>query len=252
MKTGIQVSSFRPVLTTEEQVRTAFDKMAAMGCGVVQLQWIDPSVSIDFIAECLQQTGIRSVGVQDFYQTVLENKAYYYELNGRTGGTWICVSRIPERLKSRAGLDGYVQELKAMQRELEEIGQRLCFHPVSADFVPIDGLNPVEYILDACPELDICFDLYHLNKSGLDMCRWIQKYAGRVCMVHFKEGRRLPDGTEQLVPVGQGDTDWTGVAEICRDTGVDYAFVEQERWDRDPFDCLREGLDWLKEKVKIR
>ena len=46
MKTGIKVSSFKPVLRTEQEVTVAFEKMAAMGCGSVQIQWIDPSVPV--------------------------------------------------------------------------------------------------------------------------------------------------------------------------------------------------------------
>ena len=30
-----------------------------------------------------------------------------------------------------------------------------------------------------------------------------------------------------------------------KDAGVPYAFVEQERWDRDPYACLKEAMDWL-------
>ena len=40
MNIGIQVSSLKPLLLTEEQVRQAFCKMKALGCNVVQLQWI--------------------------------------------------------------------------------------------------------------------------------------------------------------------------------------------------------------------
>ena len=76
MKTGIQVSSMKPVLTTEAEVKAAFDNMKAMGCKWVQLQWIDPAVSIGFIAECLGETGIRSVSVQDFYEVIRRNKQY--------------------------------------------------------------------------------------------------------------------------------------------------------------------------------
>jgi hypothetical protein len=119
MKTGIQVSSFKPVLTTEAEVKTAFEKMKAMGCEWVQLQWIDPAVSIAWIAECMKETGIRSVSVQDFYEVIRQNKPYYIELNAKTGGTWMCVSRVPERLKTREGLDTYVAELRAFQQELD-------------------------------------------------------------------------------------------------------------------------------------
>ena len=244
MKIGIQVSSFRPVLTTEQEVAFAFQRMKAMGCDTVQLQWIDPAVSMDFIGETLKNTGIISVSVQDFYETIRENKAYYYTLNRVTGGTWICVSRIPERLKTREGLDCYVAELRAMASELETLGQKLCFHPVSADFVPIAGIDPVDYLLEAMPELMICADLYHLNKSGKDMRAWLRKYRGRVCMVHFKDSRTV-NGVEELVPAGQGDTDWRGVVETCLETGVEYAFAEQERWQGDPFDRLEEAYLWL-------
>lgn len=245
MKTGIQVSSFRPILTTPGQVDDAFRAMAAMGCETVQLQWIDPSVSGEWIAETMKKYGITSVSVQDFYQTVLENKEYYYTLNRLTGGTWVCVSRIPERLKTLSGLNAYIEELREMKAELEQQGQKLCFHPVSGDFEPIAGVDPVDYLLERMPELELCADLYHLNRSGKDMRTWLKKYSGRIPMVHFKDSRRFPDGTEELVPTGQGDTDWNGVVDACAEAGVEYAFAEQERWQGDPFERLKEGLAWL-------
>ena len=105
MVNGIQVSSLKPLLLTAQQVRTAFAKMNAMGCDTVQLQWIDPSVSPEEIAAAMAENGIRSVSVQDFYDAVLTDLPYYIRLNAVTGGTWLCVSRIPERLKSPEGLD---------------------------------------------------------------------------------------------------------------------------------------------------
>lgn len=245
MKTGIQVSSFRPVLRTEAQVRAAFEKMAAMGCEYVQLQWIDPGVRVDSIALCLKESGMQSAGVQDFYEVIRENKDYYLSLNAKTGGRWMCVSRIPERLKSRAGLDEFAGELAAFRQELEGFGQELCLHPVSGDFAPIDGLDPVAYILGQLPWLHICADLYHLDRVCGDLPGWLREYRGRVCMVHFKESLN-----GRLVPPGQGDIDWTGVFPACLETGVEYAFAEQETWDGDPFDCLRQGLDWINCQIK--
>lgn len=240
MKIGIQVSSLKPLLLTEEQVQQAFRKMKALGCTVVQLQWIDPSVSIDSIAQALRNNGIDSVSVQDFYESVLHNFEYYAKLNSATGGTWLCVSRIPDRLKSLHGLDDYIEELREMQKKLDSLGQKLCFHPVSADFTAVPGMNAVEYLLEHMPELSLCLDLYHLNRNCTDMPAFIRLYGRRICMVHFKDAIG-----DTLVPVGQGDTDWTGVVEACLEVGVPYAFAEQERWDRDPYECLKEAMDWL-------
>lgn len=245
MVSGIQVSSLKPLLLNAEQVTQAFAAMASLGCNTVQLQWIDPSVSAEYIARCLREHNIKSVSVQDFYESVRENFGYYTKCNAVTGGKWMCVSRIPDRLKSPDGLDAFLMELRTMQKELDALGQRLCFHPVSADFTAVPGMQAVEYLLDNMPELDICLDLYHLNRNCADMPSFLRRYAGRVCMVHFKDSKG-----DALVPAGQGDTNWNGVVRACLETNVPYAFVEQERWDRDPYVCLQEAMDWLDQEVK--
>lgn len=244
MENGIQVSSLKPLLLTKAQVSEAFQNMHSLGCRTVQLQWIGPSVSAESIAHALEENEMRSVSVQDFYETIANNRSYYTNLNAATGGKWVCVSRIPERLKSPEGLDAFIAELRGMQNILESLGQTLCFHPVSADFTAVPGMDAVEYLFTNMPELDICLDLYHLNRNCRDMPAYIRHYAGRICMVHFKDS--LGDA---LVPAGQGDTDWKGVVRACLDAGVPYAFVEQERWDRDPYDCLKEAMDWLNKEI---
>lgn len=244
MESGIQVSSLKPLLRTPEQVREAFSKMKDLGCTTVQLQWIDSSVPVEAIAEILRKNNIRSVSVQDFYDLIQENPDYYIQLNAATGGTWLCVSRIPERLKSLSGLDAYIAELRAMQENLAPLGQKLCFHPVSGDFTAIPGMNAVEYLLAHMPELEICLDLFHLNRNCTDMPGFIRQYGNRICMVHFKDATG-----DILVPAGQGETNWTGVVDACLNNGIPYAFVEQERWDRDPYDCLKEAMDWLNQEI---
>ena len=247
MEIGIQVSSLKPLLRTVEQVRETFSRLRALNCKTVQLQWIDPSVSAEAIADALKEAQIASVSVQDFYELVLENTDYYTGLNTATGSTWLCVSRIPERLKSPEGLDTFIAELRTMQSKLEPLGQKLCFHPVSGDFAAIPGTNAVAYLLEHMPELDICLDLYHLNRNCTDMPGFIRRYGKQICMVHFKDA-----AGETLVPAGQGDTNWNGVVEACMEACVPYAFVEQERWDRDPFICLKEAMDWLSQESCLR
>lgn len=245
MENGIQVSSLKPLLLTAQQIREAFAKMSSLGCRTVQLQWIDPSVPVEEVARAMAENRITSVSVQDFYNLILENPDYYIRLNALTGGTWLCVSRIPERLKYPEGLDLFIAELRALQNRLTPLGQKLCFHPVSGDFTAVPGLNAVEYLLEQMPELEICLDLYHLNRNCADMPGFIRRYAGRICMVHFKDAIG-----DSLVPAGQGETNWNGVVKACLDAGVPYAFVEQERWNRDPYDCLKEAMEWLDSEIQ--
>ena len=244
MKLGIQVSSLKPLLKTEEQMREAFRNMAALDAPYLQLQWIDPTVSVDAIADAMRGNNQVSLGTQDYYVTVLENLEYYVNLNAATGGTWLTVSRIPERCKSREGLDVFARELTELQEKLTPLGQRVCFHPVTPDYTAVPGMSAVEYLLEQLPWLEICLDLFHLDKNCDDMPRFIRRYAGRIPMVHFKDHR---EGV--LVPAGQGQVRWEGVVEACRDAEVGYGLAEQETWDADPYDCLGQALAWLRKEA---
>ena len=41
-------------------------------------------------------------------------------------------------------------------------------------------------------------------------------------------------------------TDWSADLVACRETGVRWAFAEQERWEKDAFLCMRESLDAMR------
>lgn len=244
METGIQISSLKPLLLDAAQVREAFRHVAALGCHTVQLQWIDPSVAPEEIAGALREAGLRSVSVQDFYVSIAADPDDYLRLNALTGGEWLCVSRVPEHFRSPEGLTAYARELHDLSERAAALGQRLCFHPVADDYRPVGGVCPVDALLEALPELQLCLDLYHLSRAGQAMPAWIRAHAGRMEMVHFKDER---DGA--LVPAGQGEIPWEGVVGACLEAGVPLALVEQERWDRDPYECLGEALRWLRGEI---
>ena len=58
MESGIQISSLKPFLKTKEQVQAAFHQINQLGCDVVQLQWIDPSVPAHRIAQTLKTAAL--------------------------------------------------------------------------------------------------------------------------------------------------------------------------------------------------
>ena len=244
MHPGIQISSFEPMMKTEKEMMQTFQHAASLGCKFVQLQWVDPAIPTDRIAEALKNTGLVSVSVQDFFDSVCADEEYYLRLNEQTNGKWLCVSRIPERMKSSDGLDCYIQELKRLSETARSRQQELCFHPVSTDYRKIHGKDPVDEILTQMPEIKLCLDLYHLDKAGYDIPTWIEDHADRIVMVHFKDEKN-----GLLVPAGQGTIRYDGAVRACLQANVSYGFVEQESWDRDPFVCIGEALEWLNGEI---
>ena len=92
---GIQISSFRPLLSTPEGVAQVMAETARMGCTTVQLQWVDFSVPPEVIVREMERRGIRSVSTQDLFEVVQARLDYFIRLNRLSGGEWVCVSRIP-------------------------------------------------------------------------------------------------------------------------------------------------------------
>ena len=241
MRPGIQISTFRPLMRTEKEMRQTLMRVAALGCGLVQLQWIDPSIPIESIARALKEAGLVSVSAQDLFDSVCSDKDYYLRLNELTGGKWLCVSRIPDRMKSPEGMARFFVFFLLLSEAAKARGQALCFHPVAADYREIGGLCPVDEMLARVPDMKLCLDLYHLDKAGYSIPAFIERHGERVGMVHFKDER---DGL--LVPAGQGSVRYDGAVKACLRARVSCGFVEQESWDRDPFECVKEALNWLR------
>ena len=232
MISGVQLSTFQSLLHTSEQVADVCRRIFALGCKNVQLQGIDPSVPIPDIVEALRQSGLCAVSVQEIYAVFQQNREYYIRLNEAVGGVWLTMSRIPKHTDLRL----FADELKKLQDNLSAVHQRLAFHPVYEDYPFIDSL------LEMVPDMDLCLDLYHLWRTGMNMPDWINRCRARVRMVHFKDAVN-----GRMVPAGRGQVDWTGVIEACAQ--VDYGFVEQEAWDTDPFVCAQAALNWLQQAL---
>lgn len=246
MLTGIQISSLKPLMHTSEEVWQACEKISAMRCHDVQLQWIDKAVPVEAVARALRENGLRAVSNQDLYTQVEEDISYYLELNRACACPDLCISRIPAQYRSVDGIARFAARLSQMHTMLAGQGMTLSFHPCKPEYDEAEGTPLLSRLVDLLPaEVTLCLDLYHVARAGLSLSDTIEKFAGRISMVHFKDYEITSQGVERLMPAGQGSIDWSGVIQACERAGVRYAFVEQETWETDPFDCLSVALNWL-------
>lgn len=249
MNAGIQLSSFRALLQTPQGMDDVFARCAQMGCQTVQLQWLGRDIAPARVARALRDAGLCSVSVQDLYAAVAGDLPYYLDLCAATGSRWLCVSRMPEEIRDAAGVAAFAGTLDALTDRLAPLGLELCFHPTAPDYRPIDGVPAVEALCRAVAQpLPLCVDFYHAHLAGVPLDGLLTRYGGQVCMVHFKDCTRGPDGQIVLAPAGQGEIDFVPALAACRAAGVPYGFVEQETFTRDPFACIGEAFAWLRQQ----
>lgn len=245
-KIGYQISSLKPVLTSPEEVITAFRKLFDIGYRDLQLQWISFEVADEFVADALQETNLTCISVQDRYQTVQEHFERFVRQNQLWKSKYMCVSSIPKEYMSKNGLKQYAKELDKLADVYGNKGIILTFHPIYTDYLDIEGKPAVDRLIEQLPDhVQLTLDIYQIVKAGLNPIKYLTDYSGRVDMVHFKDSLADPNGKEILMPVGQGHIQWPDIFEACHNTGVKWGLVEQESWHKDPFVCAQESFDYV-------
>lgn len=243
---GYQASSLKAYLSTPDDLLTTFRRLRDIGYRHLQLQWIDPTVPLEFTAEALRETGLTCIATQDGFDEVRNNLEYYIKMNHLWGSVSLCVSSFPRAQMTSDGISHFCTEMDRMAHVLGEQGISLTFHPLGFNFEPVDGVCAVDTIMQTLSkEVGLTLCIYPAVRSGLNPVKLLERYSGRVEICHFKDSAVFPDGRECLVPLGQGQIDWPPIFEACHRTGVKWGLVEQENWQKDAFVCAKESFDYI-------
>lgn len=172
---------------------------------------------------------------------------------------------------------GVFDELDSARRfcvDVEEQAKRLADHGLAfyyhnhlSEFIRYDGRYVIDMLADSAPHVGMELDVHWLQRAGVDPENTIERFAGRVALIHLKDYRigRTPQAafdaldagdrstyvrelfsTVQFAEVGEGSLDWRGIIPASIDAGAQYLFVEQDDlYGRDVFDCLQTSYDNL-------
>ena len=250
MKVGLQVSSLKMFLQTPQGVLETFKKIKAIGYNYIQIQWINDDVPMESIKESLDAAGLICTGAQESFANVFDYTETFIEKNKLWQGKYICASLTvpsakPELLEA-------AERLNTISKKLNEKELILEIHPLFGSYIKTGGNDTGAMPLDTLWEhLDggilLQPDFYHVVSGKADPVGIIEKYGGRIDEVHFKDFR-IPEnnpGAAKVTPVGQGIIPWKEIAESCIKHGVKYCFAEQESWDKDAFECMKDSWDYL-------
>lgn len=236
LQAGVQLSTFRGKMESEEEFRTLCARLEALGCRAVQAQWHFPELTPEFLAGELKGHGFSCVSTQDSYDAACLDEARTVRLLSLCGGEYFCVSGVPERYDTPAGLAAYARALETLCARLGAVGLRVLFHPRAKELQ-----GQTEFLMDRVPALELCLDAYHFLLAGVAPEKALARWPGRVPMLHCKD----KDAAGRLTPVGQGVTDWPPILRAAEAAGVRWAMAEQETWAKDPVDCMADSLAYL-------
>jgi len=168
----------------------------------------------------------------------------------RLGSRFLRIGMLPfSAMKSLDAVVDFAKEANDYAERLQEQGIGLYYHNHHVEFAKFAGRYLLDIIADSSPAMGLEIDVHWVQRGGLDPVRTIDKYAGRVAMIHLKDYRigPLPDesfahlergdfaafmqdfkNVVQFAEVGEGNLDFVSIIEHAQSAGADYLLVEQD------------------------
>ena len=260
--------------------KQVIDEIAASGVPAMELGPVgyfpeDPATIRGLLAErSLISAG--SVMFDDFHDPAARNRLLgiaqrVSRLIVASGGTILSIIDKPDDLRvATAGRpanaprldDGrwaaMLDQIGAIADLARDIGVHPVVHPHVGGYIEFE--DEIERLMTDI-DLDVCLDTGHLAYAGMDPVTMLERHAGRLAHVHFKDIR--PDvlarvDSEQLTfwqaieadifcPVGEGMVDIAAVLATLDRIGYSgFATIEQDR-----VPDSGEALDELRKSVKV-
>ena len=119
--------------------------------------------------------------------------------------------------------------LVAIDSRLSSAGLRFAWHNHDFEFQPLeDGSLPIEHILGdrLLWEADIAW----LIRGGAEPRRWIERYRGRIPLVHVKDIARAGEKADEdgWADVGAGVVPWSELWPLCVAAGAEIMIAEHD------------------------
>jgi sugar phosphate isomerase/epimerase len=154
--------------------------------------------------------------------------------------------------KVAPGIDGwkaFAGTLNSASEQLEPSGLKAGYHNHKTEWMPIDGVRPMEVIAkNTKPTVMLQLDIGTCLEAGSDPVAWIRANPGRIRSLHCKDWS--PDPAKgYTVLFGEGAADWKAIFQAAENGGgVEYYLVEQEGSRLSELDTARTCLETFKSK----
>lgn len=217
MKKAIQMWSFRDRVHDGASLLEALALAADMGYEGVEFAGTF-GVPAEEMKATLQKLGLTSVSCHEDVERMDHNIDEIIEYHHTLGTPYIGCSYSPT--STHEEMERLERVLKTAQEKASKYGIQVLYHNHAHEFVPLDGVRPIDEIAKWCM---LEPDTYWVFHAGDNPCEFLRKYRSRVGLIHLKDGK---DG--KGTSLGEGSNDLKAIVETGKDIGVEWAIAEIE------------------------
>ncbi|MHC4563459.1 MAG: sugar phosphate isomerase/epimerase family protein [Planctomycetota bacterium] len=141
-------------------------------------------------------------------------------------------------------LKAEAEQINAGIEKLEAVGMGMFMHNHEGEFASrVDGCVGYDVLMELCPKLRAEFDPYWAACAGADYLSVIERYAGRMPIIHLRDGGIEPKFPS--APLGQGRMDIVGCLKRTDPGVLRWIIVELDVVEGDMFDALAQSYNFL-------
>ncbi len=252
---AVQTYTIREFTRTRLDLEESFAKIAMLGYPAVQLSAVGamcgdtPKVSPELARKILDANGLQCIATHRSWESLAGSTSKEIDFHQALGCDFAAIGGLPGGYQSRgkAGFEDFLRDSAPVIAELKSAGIRFGYHNHAWEFerVGMAGTLFDTFIEDGSPDFLLELDLYWVSHAGVNPERVVERCAGRMPVIHVKDKEML--GSEPIMaPMGEGNLDWAHLLPACAAAGAQWLTVEQDECRRDPFDCLRSSLEFLR------
>lgn len=250
---GAQYWTLRDYCQTLEDFDATCKKVREMGYKTVQLSGIG-DFTAEEIKEVLDKHDLIPVCTHRSFKSYLENLDEVIKFH-KTIGCKVCgIGELPDYDVNDAvltieRLEEFGRDFTPVCEKLKESGLVFGYHNHAYEFAKIDGKRIFDIIFESVKSdnFKLILDVYWLAYAGINPAKFIRENKGKIACVHFKD--LIIDVREQkYAEIGEGNLDWDDIIAACEEADIEWALVEQDECDGNPFDSLKISYDFLSGK----
>lgn len=239
---GVQMYTLRD--ETEKDFVGTLRKVSEIGYAGVEFAGYG-GLAAGELKSIIDDLNLRSIGAHTGTDALEADMAGVIDFQLTLGSKFVIVPWI-QPPTDFAGWQEFAGCMNRYGQELKRHGLQLCFHNHAGEFVRIGGMYGLDLLYENTDAelVQAELDLYWVKKGGEDPARYMQKYAGRVPLLHIKDMAADAEGT--FTEFGTGIIDWDAIFAVAPAVGAQWYIVEQDVCQRPCLESVAISFNNLK------
>jgi sugar phosphate isomerase/epimerase len=242
---GAQLYTLRDFCKTPAEIASSCARVKAMGYDGVQVSGVG-AIEPAELRRILAGEGLACAATHISLEQMENETAKVIEEHRLWGCTYTAIGGFFPSAAWTLGLwQDFVRRFNAVAHKFKGSGVSIGYHNHSHELAPADGVRPMDLLIQALDPASVWMeiDTYWIAHGGADPAAYIDKVAGRIPCVHFKDMTITSRREQKMTEIGDGNLNWPRIIQACRKAGVEWYLVERDSGDLDPFDSLQRSVE---------